>query len=510
MLRSVCWAALALILGAVGTAHGGEEPAPPTYGSALGRSIDAALQRKTDGGFWGAVLVARGGKVDLAKGYGNADLAQRPIDASTIFELASVSKQVTATAILRLEQQGKLKTTDTLATFWPKIPEDKREMQVQHLLNHTSGLAGSIGVPYHSPIDREAYVAHVLTKPRTHFPGDHFSYSNVGYALLAAIVEKVTGGTFEAYCAAELFKPARLTRTGFINDQRLLEDANVAVRMGGAATDTAVRWHWGWGYRGMGGVVTTLNDLLLWDRALRTDVLLNKGQRTKLFTPAEGGYACGWKIGPTAGGQVRASHSGSVKGFGVWLTHYRADDAMIAIWTNGRRDLGTLNALIEEALYPQPKVTAVVDATGLTLTKHRAALLGTGCSWQVIKERGQKRLHLNRDGKAIVRIVLPEGSEARIIAELGRAARARRADDPGKPASMDSDIYLNAYPGKSRIELTDKVTVTVMPLYRGRGPNGPTVDKRATLIIHDGTLRAWPLMVKMNLAATEALIEALR
>ena len=484
--------------------------AEPPIQSEEGRKVHHSIQKATDGGFWGVVGIARKGKLDLAMGYGWADLDQQPVTPDTIFELASLSKQVTATAILKLAQQGKLKLDAPLSTFWKDIPEDKHDMTVAHLLRHTSGLDRSLGVPYTSPLDRAAYVKHILAKPRTHFPGDHFSYSNVGYALLAAIVEEVTGGSFEDYCREHVFKPAGLSRTGFITDPRFTKDKNVAARMGAAPGQNAVNWHWGWGYRGMGGVVSTLNDLLVWDRALRGNKVLDAAHRAELYTPTEDGdYACGWRMGTTSKGTRKASHSGGVQGFGIWMTRYLEDDAVVIVMTNNRRDLRRLVEIAEDAVDPKPRVRATIDVSHLTLTKYRAAELGGDCTFHV-KTKGDLRvITITHGKKPVATIELPAGFEKKVVADLRRGASARRGDDKGGPPAVEGGVYLAAYGGTPKLTLDERVSITILPMYRGRGENGPIVDKRVVFVLNDGKARNWPIMVKMNVAAVEQLIEAL-
>ncbi|MDA1193967.1 MAG: serine hydrolase [Planctomycetota bacterium] len=487
----------------------GPAAAEPPVATPLGERVDRAVQQATEGGFWGGVAVARGGKSDLIKGYGFADYAGRPVGPDTLFELASVSKQVTATAILRLVQQGKLALDDTLATFWPKVPADKHDITVGHLLHHRAGLDSSLGVPYDSPLDRTAYVAHILQAPRTHVPGDHFSYSNVGYALLAAIVEERAKTSFEQYCREQLFKPAKLTRTGFIGEQRLLNDSDVAGRFGADKDHTAVNWHYGFGYRGMGGVVTTLNDMLLWDRALRGDRVLDAKHRALLYDAEGGEYACGWMVEPTPRGTTKVHHSGGVKGFGIWVTRFLEEDAVIAIFTNNRKDLYDLVKRVEDIVFPPPRLTATVDVSGLPLSPYSAFESAEGCTWVVAKDEAGKVLRMMNGQRVIVEITMPAGYERKVIAGLRQAAEARRHDDKGGKAAMDVGVYLNAYGGKPRLELTEQLEIQVLPQYQGSGPNGPIVDKRPVLILQDGVVRNWTMMVKMNVAATHALIKAL-
>lgn len=319
-----------------------KDPKPSVPPRKVDAALDAILTRAVEdageGKFWGTVLVAKGGEILFVKGWGASDLAgKRPNDAETLFELASASKQVAATAILRLEQQKKLKTSDPLTKFFPKAPKDKKAVTLDHLLHHTAGLNPELGVPYAWTGSRDQYTKEMLEKPLVEKPGEKFAYSNVGYALLAAVVEEVTKGTFEDYCRRELFAPAGLVDTGFVNDEALVRSERAARR---ACDDcqpdwTASKWWWGWGYRGMGGVVTTATDLVRWDRALRGEKVLGKAAKEKLYAPALDKYACGWLIDPTPHG-TKAHHSGGVRGFAIQVARWLEEDVLVAVLSDGK------------------------------------------------------------------------------------------------------------------------------------------------------------------------------
>lgn len=328
------------------------KPAPAEALSPLGRKIDEAIRGAGGEKLWGVALVAVKGEVVFAKGYGFADYKAVPNAPDTLFELASVSKHVTAAAILRLEQQKKLKTSDALDKFFPKAPKDKKKVTLDHLLHHTSGLSDSLGVSYAWPGTRDAYAEQMLAPALVGTPGAKFSYSNVGYALLAAVVEVVTGKPFEDYVRKELFGPAGLTETGFIDDAALKKLGRATVRKCDDCepTWTAVDWWWGWGYRGMGGVVTSARDFVKWDRALRGDKVLGAAAKAKYYTPALDDYACGWKTGRTPRGKPTATHSGGVRGYAIEVTRGLEDDFLVLFFSNGACDLfGVERAIFEAA-----------------------------------------------------------------------------------------------------------------------------------------------------------------
>lgn len=328
--------------------------APPRKADAtLAAILTRAVDDASEGKFWGTVLVAKTGEVVFEKGWGTSDRGgKRANDAETIFELASASKQVAATAILRLEQQKRLKTTDPLTKFFPKAPKDKKAVTLDHLLHHTAGLDPNLGVPYAWPGTRDQYTQDMLEKPLVEKPGEKWAYSNVGYALLAAVVEEVTGDTFEAYCRKELFAPAGLVDTGFVNDEERKDDPRATFRECKDSLPgwTATSWFWGWGYRGMGGVVTTANDLVRWDRALRGDKVLGKAAKEKLYTPTLEKYACGWLVDVTPHGK-RAFHSGSVCGFRIQVARWLDEDVMVVVLSGDTTDPYKIEATVAERFF---------------------------------------------------------------------------------------------------------------------------------------------------------------
>jgi CubicO group peptidase (beta-lactamase class C family) len=145
-----------------------------------GRAIDWQVQRATGGGFWGAIAVASGGKMILAKGYGYADYAQRPNTPRSLFEIASVSKPFTAAGVLKLQMQGKLAVTDSISKYFDAVPQDKVAITVHQLLTHTSGIAPRVGLPYSSTATRDEFIDLVMRQPLASNPGQEYAYCNAG------------------------------------------------------------------------------------------------------------------------------------------------------------------------------------------------------------------------------------------------------------------------------------------------------------------------------------------
>ena len=312
--------------------------AEATIAGPAGEALDAIVQQfdTAAGGFSGSVLVAKDGKIVLEKGYGFHDAEKKqPMRIDALWDWASVSKQFTAAALLRLQDKKKLKLDDELRKYWPKAPADKKGVTIRHLLNHTSGIEAGFKSEWKFDAKvRTSFEDLVLGLPMTSKPGEKFEYSNSGYAMAAALVEKLSDKTFEQFCVEELFRPFGIKDACFIGWPELdLERVpKIARGAGFADRPKEFRFAYGneltWGYRGCGGVVASTRDMLAWDRALRGGKLLSKKALDELYTPCKDDYALGWKILQTRHGK-RAEHAGGV--LGVVTQYFRLLDRDVVV-----------------------------------------------------------------------------------------------------------------------------------------------------------------------------------
>ena len=195
-----------------------EEPAPdkePAPGKAPA-PIEVFRASDVPDGSSGSLVATLDGKVVSCHGWGQTDRTNGPASGcGTVYDIGSVSKQFTAAAVLRLQMQGRLRVADPVDRFFDGVPEDKRRITVRHLLTHTAGLVDSLGDDY-DPLTRQAMITGALSSGLRTRPGARYHYSNVGYSLLAAIIEKASGMGYEDYLAQELFAPAGMSQTGYV------------------------------------------------------------------------------------------------------------------------------------------------------------------------------------------------------------------------------------------------------------------------------------------------------
>ncbi|MFO1076924.1 MAG: serine hydrolase domain-containing protein [Planctomycetota bacterium] len=293
-----------------------------------GAALHALVARYEAFGFRGAVLVAKGAKALLERGYGG-DAADQ------FFEIASITKSFTAAAILKLRDQQRLGLDDPIAMHLPGVPEHSRAITIRHLLSHTSGVPGSNTKGRGD--DLEDAVRDFLGDGPVRAPGSQWEYWNGGFALLAGVVERCSGRRFEDYLRQELFVPAGMTDSGFTGCDWL--DAARAAAADGRTALEHPYGSYGFQYKGMGGLVTTVGDLRKWDRALAAGTVLAPATQKEMFAPviaARGAqqYALGWFVWED-GGVHRQQHGGSVRGFLSDFRRLPERDACIAVLHNG-------------------------------------------------------------------------------------------------------------------------------------------------------------------------------
>lgn len=299
-------------------------------------TIDTLLRTHAAQGWSGAVLLARAGEPVFVGGYGFADFdAGIANDGDTLFEVASLTKSFTAVAVQRLAQQEKLDLDDALLVHVPGVPEHSRAITLRHLLAHTSGIPRVNARGTGEDLTR-AMVDYLAEGPLRD-PGARFEYWNGGYALLAGVIERVSGKGYTEFLEAELFAPASMTASGFTGDTDLARE-RIALGTSREGRHRRADEHpygaYDFRYRGMGGLVTSVRELFAFDRALAAGLLLDSTHTEELFTPVRDGYGLGWYVGRALDGGPRQSHGGSVRGFTCEFRRYPKVDGCVVVLSN--------------------------------------------------------------------------------------------------------------------------------------------------------------------------------
>ena len=274
-MRRFCEVALigmALSMG-VATAVVAQDRGPPPRAAARpltdAATLRARLQARLDrlvaeDGFEGVVRVDLHGQPLLRAGVGYADPTRKiAYTADTQVEMGSIGKSFTALAILKLQDQGRLRLDDPIGKVIPDVPADKAGITIRHLLTHTAGLGPGRN---DARTDRQAFERAALTAPLLSPPGQRHAYSNIGFGLAADIVERVSGRSYEDFLIAEILTPGGATHTGY---GRVYDDAR-AERSDDGRTVIDTVWGAGgpyWNVIGGGGLMTTVDDMAVFRRA---------------------------------------------------------------------------------------------------------------------------------------------------------------------------------------------------------------------------------------------------
>ncbi len=282
-------------------------------------SIDRELQRKADAGqFSGSVLIAKGSRVLLSKGYGRASYpAGATNTVATRFRIGSLTKQFTAAAILELRDEGRLSLDDAVCRYVQPCPEAWGMVKLSHLLSHTSGIPSYTALPTYSDIQAHAVttaelLAMIQPLPLRFAPGSAFDYGDSGYAILGAVIERVSGTSYPAFLKAKIFDPLEMddsacsdlpasatSAKGYLLAEDGLHEAPI---VDASAVFSA------------GGMYSTTRDLLRWARGLIDGRVLSKRSRHEMFASGLEDFGFGWIV-PKNATPVTYLHLGELAGF---------------------------------------------------------------------------------------------------------------------------------------------------------------------------------------------------
>lgn len=293
-----------------------------------------------------AASVMRDGRVLWAGGFGYADLAtKRKITPDTLFNIASISKQFTAFAILQLEAAGKLSLDDSIRKFLPELPEYAQPVTIRHLLHHTGGLrdydllANIKGIDYADKLSEDDTIKLMARQRGTDFaPGSEHVYSNTGYVLLAVVVERASKQTMRDYAAEHIFGPLGMRETSYVDhypvDLPALARGYRDDGKGGYAIDESA-----WEPTGDGQVHTTVRELALWEQNFATGrvggrALVEKMSETGVLNNGDKlNYAMGVNVGHYRG--LRSiEHSGGWAGYHGYLMGFPDQGIGVAVLCN--------------------------------------------------------------------------------------------------------------------------------------------------------------------------------
>jgi CubicO group peptidase (beta-lactamase class C family) len=291
-----------------------------------------------------SVIVIKDGEIAFTKSYGYADIENKTIATpNTNYRIASVTKQFTAMAIMILVHQGKLTYETSLTDVFPKFPDYGKGITIRHLLTHRSGL-----VNYNRFIE-EGRTEQMLDKDvlnglfetdSTYFlPGAKYAYSNTGYAVLAQVIEKISGDFFSDFMMREIFLPLNMTNSTILEAEKEIKNRAYGYIIKDS-TITAKDQSMTSAIQGDGGVYTSVLDYYRWDKALYADMLIPQSELNDAFynydedgKSNDKGYGYGWMVDYYNGIKI-LQHGGSSTGFGSHVIRIPGERISVAIFTN--------------------------------------------------------------------------------------------------------------------------------------------------------------------------------
>ena len=291
-----------------------------------------------------AILIVHQSHILLSKGYGLAKINESTqINNQTNFRLASITKQFTAMAIMILKQRGQLNYEQAITEFFDEFPAYGSSITIRHLLNHTSGLIDYFSLVPDTTTEqlKDLDVLELMRSQNTTYfiPGSEYRYSNSGYALLALIVENISGLNFAEFLDINIFTPLDMSGSvafeegtstidhrafghSFNNSEYFLDDQSMTSAV-----------------LGDGGIYTSIQDLYMWDLSLTNSDLIDMDVQLEAFTSGrlnngeEIDYGFGWVL-DSYRGKARAYHTGSTRGFKNVYQRYPDLGLSITILTN--------------------------------------------------------------------------------------------------------------------------------------------------------------------------------
>jgi CubicO group peptidase (beta-lactamase class C family) len=303
--------------------------------------VEAARQRQRIPGL--AVLVIHHGQTVKAQGYGLANIEhQVPVTPETVFQSGSMGKQFTATAVMMLIEEGKIKLDESIRVYLKDAPESWEPITIRHLLSHESGL-GDHPLGFNMRRDyTEEQLLEIIFKSKLKFaPGQDWSYSNLGYMVLGAVIRQASGQFYGDFLRDRVFKPSGMTSTRIISEADIVPHRAAGYRL---VKDELKNQEWvspSLNTTADGSLYLTILDLARWDAALRGETLLKQATLKQMWTvapvndgrPNRGHYGFGWMCRDIDGHRA-VEHGGAWQGFFTHIARYLDDELTVAVLTN--------------------------------------------------------------------------------------------------------------------------------------------------------------------------------
>lgn len=329
------------------------------------------IEMEKELGFSGVIAIRNGSQEAYyhAAGFSDKEQAIRN-QATTVFDIGSLTKQFTGAALLQLEQEGLIKVTDSLHRFFSDIPQDKSTITIHQLLVHSSGFPRRLGSDFEK-LTKNKFIERAFHLPLDFTPGEKYSHSHVGYSLLGIIIENVSGMTYEEFLKDRFFDPLEMDQTGYVLPSWNMRDIAKGYRK-------CTNWgrpmdlNWGpegpyWNLKANGGLLSHAVDLMKWHDALETNRIFSEEVMKRYLTPfikegrdASSYYSYGWMITKSLRGTaVYAHEGGNGKFLSDWINYPQEKVSVLVLsneWIPGYWNIASQVARILFYPHHEPEV----------------------------------------------------------------------------------------------------------------------------------------------------------
>lgn len=365
-----------------------------------------------------ALAVIKNGRIVKAEGYGLASVEfNAAATKDTVFEIGSVSKQMTAAGIMLLVEDGKVSLDEKISKYLKASPESWKDVTVRHLLTHTSGIknyTGLSGFELTKRLKRDDFIKALSAHPLEFEPGERWNYSNSGYNLLGFIIETVSGKSYWDFMRERVFLPLKMTQTADRDPLYVIKNRatgyewenNQLVGRDYDLTDVF----------SAGAIVSTVTDLAKWDAALRGDAFLKPASKAQIWTPVKFNdgkpypYGFGWNVTEFRGHKLY-SHGGQTAGFAASIHRFVDDNLTVIVLTNlGDQGLGgTIAKGVAKIYLPDISLRAMKEQNG-------ADARITALLENIVRNRLEDKLNLDS---------LTESARKNLLSERGKELTSR-------------------------------------------------------------------------------------
>ncbi len=426
-----------------------------------------------------AVLVKWQGEVVLRKGYGMAQMDLGiPVAPEQVFEIGSVTKQFTAAIVLRLAEQGKLALADPVTKFLPDATFGGTTITLEQLLSHTAGVPNYTDMPEWIPRWREdmsfaTLFALFKDKPLDFPPGTLWNYSNSGYVLLGAVIEKVTGKSYEEVVESELFAPLGMQDSRYGHQEEIVRGRVAGYVKGPEGWANAPYLSLTQPYAA-GSLMSTVDDLARWSDALEAGRVISAASRDRMFTSAilrggdQDGIATRYGLGNAmteVAGHPTHEHGGGIHGFTCDLLRVPGEDLLVVILSNNpMQDVHELAHQVAEAALSR----APQQSTALSRAPQQATVLGVP---QKAKPAALRLSAAELDAYVGVYLVPERSGVRRVISRDGETLRLQRTGGDLHPlVAVAQDLFETADGTPIRFERGADGRITALLVDQGIGP----------------------------------------